>query len=71
MRISALRGKTKKINFPKKTNDINLLYMVFREGSWTEYLSQFFLSESDGKGKEEKSSLSNHSSFTQTNGWVY
>ena len=45
--------------------------MVFREGSWTEYLSQFFLSESDGKGKEEKSSLSNHSSFTQTNGWVY
>lgn len=71
MRISALRGKTKKINFPKKTNDINLLYMVFREGSWTEYLSQFFLSESDGKGKEEKSSLTNHSSFTQTNGWVY
>ena len=45
--------------------------MVFREGSWTEHLSQFFLSESDGKGKEEKSSLSNHSSFTQTNGWVY
>lgn len=44
--------------------------MVFREGSWTEHLSQFFLSESDGKGKEEKSSLSNHSSFTQTNGWV-
>ena len=71
MRIFALRGKTKKINFPKKTNDINLLYMVFREGSWTEYLSQFFLSESDGKGKEEKSSLTNHSSFTQTKSWVY
>lgn len=64
MRIFALRGKTKKIKFP-------LLYKVFREGSWTEHLSQFFLSESDGKGKEEKSSLSNHSSFTQTNGWVY
>lgn len=45
--------------------------MVFREGSWTEYLSQFFLSESDGKGKEEKSSLTNHSSFTQTKSWVY
>ena len=71
MRIFALRGKTKKIKFPKKTNDINLLYKVFREGSWTKYLSQFFLSESDGKGKEEKCSFSNHSSFTQTNGWVY
>lgn len=47
--------------------------MVFREGSWTEHLSQFFLSESDEKGKEEKSSLTVvlHSSFTQTNGWVY